>query len=142
KDPVDFEGKTFGAVGNDLELAIMKTIMKEKNADISKVDFKNIGDADFLAAIEKYIDFTIVYQGWTVMVDKDRNQDLNMVYLKEFSDALVVYTPILATSEDMIENHPEQVEAFVHAAAKGYEFAIEHPLEAAEILIDEEPDLD
>src|SRR5699024_10653515 len=85
KDPVDFEAKTFGAVGNDLELAIMKTIMKEKDADISKVDFKNIGDADFFAAIEKDIDFSLVYQGWTGMEAKVRHQDLNMVYLKEFS---------------------------------------------------------
>src|SRR5699024_6116035 len=142
KVPVDFEGKKFGAVGNDLEMEIMKIIMKEKDADISKVVFKNIGDADFFAAIEKDIDFSLVYQGWTGMEAKVRHQDLNMVYLTEFSDALDFYTPVLATSEDMVENHPEQVEAFVHAAAKGYEFAIEHPLEAAEILIDEEPDLD
>lgn len=142
KNPIDFEGKTFGAVGNDLERAIMKTVMEENAANISKVDFKNIGDADFFAAIEKDIDFSLVYQGWTGIEAEIRHQDLNMVYLKEFSDALDFYTPVLATSEEMVENHPEQVEAFVHAAAKGYEFAIEHPEEAAEILIEEEPDLD
>src|SRR5699024_12283890 len=34
------------------------------------------------------------------------------------------------------------VEAFVHAAIKGYEYAIDNPDEAAEILIDSEPDVD
>lgn len=64
-----------------------------------------------------------------------------MVYLKDFSEALDFYTPVLATSESMVEDQPEQVEAFVHAAVKGYEFAIEHPEEAAEILSEKEPDL-
>lgn len=34
------------------------------------------------------------------------------------------------------------VEAFTAAAVKGYEFAIENPEEAAQILIEAEPDLD
>jgi len=140
-NPKDFEGKTFGAVGNDLEQAIMQTIMKENDADFSKVDFKNIGDADFFAAIKKDIDFSLVYEGWTGKEAELRNQDLNMVYLKDFSEALDFYTPVLATSESMVEDQPEQVEAFVHAAVKGYEFAIEHPEEAAEILSEKEPDL-
>src|SRR5699024_12875228 len=65
-----------------------------------------------------------------------------MVYLKDFSDALDFYTPLIATSEKMIEDDPDTVEAFVHAAIKGYEYAIDNPDEAAEILIDSEPDVD
>lgn len=65
-----------------------------------------------------------------------------MVYLKDFSEALDFYTPLIATSEKMIEDDPDTVEAFVHAAIKGYEYAIDNPDEAAEILIDSEPDVD
>src|SRR5699024_2762860 len=50
--------------------------------------------------------------------------------------------PLIATSEEMIDEDPDTVRAFVHAAVKGYEYAIDHPEEAAAILIDEEPDLD
>src|SRR5690606_20387997 len=50
--------------------------------------------------------------------------------------------PIIATSEEMISADPELVKAFTHAAVKGYEFAIEHPEEAAQILINAVPDLD
>ncbi len=42
----------------------------------------------------------------------------------------------------MIENNPDTVKAFVAAAAKGYEYAIEHPSEAADILLEAAPDLD
>lgn len=141
-EPVDFEGKTFGAVGNDLERAIMQTIMEKNGADYNKVEFKNIGDADFFTAVQRDIDFSLVYQGWTGIEAELRKQDLNMVYLKDFSEELDFYTPLLATSEEMIEDNPNVVEAFVSAAVKGYEYAIDHPEEAAEILIDSEPDID
>lgn len=141
-EPADFEGKRFGAVGNDLEKAMMKTIMEENGADFSTVEFTNIGDSDFFAAIKRDIDFSLVYQGWTGIEAELRDVDLNMVYLTDFSKKLDYYTPLIATSEEMIDEDPDTVRAFVHAAVKGYEYAIDHPEEAAAILIDEEPDLD
>lgn len=141
-EPKDFEGKVFGAVGSDLERAMMETIMKESGADIDQVEFKNIGDADYFVAVERDIDFSLVYQGWTGIEAELRGKELNMVYLKDFSDALNFYTPILATNEKTIKDNPELVEKFIRAAVKGYLFAIDNPEEAAQILIDSEPDLD
>ena len=51
------------------------------------------------------------------------------------------YTPVLATNENMIRKDPDTVKAFVAAAAKGYEYAINEPDKAADILIKAEPDL-
>ena len=44
------------------------------------------------------------------------------------------YTPVIVTSEDMIQNS-KMVEAFMRATIKGYTFAMENPEEAAEIFI-------
>ena len=141
-EPVDFEGKKFGAYGSDLEQAMMKTIMEQNEADFNEVDFITTSDSDFFVAVNRDVDFSLVYQGWTGIEAELRNEPMNMVYLADFSDKLDFYTPILATSEAMIENDPETVRAFVHAAVKGYEYAIEHPTESAAILLDHEPDLD
>lgn len=140
--PKDFEGKKFGAYGSDLEYAMMKTIMEQNGADIDKVDFITTGDSDFFVAVKRDVDFSLVFQAWTGIEAELRDEPLNMVYLVEFSDDLDFYTPIIATSEDMIENNPETVRAFVHAAVKGYEYAIENPAEAADLLIKAEPDID
>lgn len=121
---------------------MMTTIMKNDNADVEEVDFITTGDSDFFVAVERDVDFSLVYYGWTGIEAELRGVDLNMVYLADFSDKLDFYTPILATNEEMISDDPELVEAFTHAAVKGYEFAIEQPEEAAQILIDEVPDLD
>jgi len=141
-EPQDFEGAIFGGNGSPLEEAIMKTIMEEENADLDQVDFITLGDADFFAAVQRDVDFSLVFQGWTGIEAELRDVDLNMIYLADFSEQLDFYTPILATSEEMIESDPDTVTAFMEAAAEGYEYAIEHPEEAADILIEQEPDLD
>lgn len=141
-DPVDFEGKVYGASMSDLAKAIMKTSMEENGADFSKVKSTNIGESDFFVAVERDIDFSLVFQGWTGIEAEIRGQELNMIYLKDLTEGLDFYTPIIATSEKMISEDPETVEKFMRAAVKGYEFAIEKPEEAADILIKSVPDLD
>ncbi len=140
--PADFEGRIYGGNGSDLEEAMMGTIMEQNGADINEVDFITIGDTDFFTAVERDVDFSLVYYGWTGIEAELRGVDLNMVYLADFSEKLDYYTPILATNEEMVDEDPELVEAFVHAAAKGYEYAIDNPEDAASILIEAEPDLD
>ncbi len=46
------------------------------------------------------------------------------------------------TSEDMIANQSESVSKFMRAVTKGYEFAMENPEEAADILLTYAPELD
>src|SRR5690625_6366638 len=64
-----------------------------------------------------------------------------MIYLKNLDERLDFYTPIDAKSEQTIEDNPEMVEKFVKATVKGYEFAMEQPDEAANILIESVPDI-
>ncbi len=140
--PVDFEGKTYGGYGAPVEEAIMKTIMETKGADVSKVNIMNIGSADYFTAVNRDIDFSWIYYGWTGIEAELRGEELDMLYVADYDKSLDYYTPVLTTSEQKIAEDPEMVKAFVHAVSKGYEFAIENPKEAADLLIEAEPDLD
>lgn len=141
-EPKDFEGKTYGGWGAPVEKAVISSIMQQENADVDKVDIVNMGDTDFFTAVKRDIDFAWIYYGWTGVEAELRDVPINMVYLTDYSEKLDYYTPVLATNEDMIENSPEVVSSFVKGAAKGYEFAIDNPEEAADILIEAAPDLD
>ncbi|MBY6050634.1 ABC transporter substrate-binding protein [Cytobacillus firmus] len=142
KSPKDFEGKTYGGWGAPVEKSVIDSLMKKENADAEKVSIVNMGDADFFTAVKRDIDFAWIYYGWTGVEAELRGEKINMVYLTDYSEKLDYYTPVLATSEKMIEDDPETVKAFVNAAAKGYEFAIDQPEEAADILLKNAPDLD
>ncbi|RKJ48355.1 ABC transporter substrate-binding protein, partial [Butyricicoccus sp. 1XD8-22] len=124
------------------EQAIIDTLMSVENADINKLEIINAGDADFFTMANQGIDFAWVFYGWTGIEAELRGEEINMVYLTDYSEKLDYYTPVLATNEKMISENPEIVKAFVTAASKGYQFSIDNPEEAASILSSAVPELD
>lgn len=142
ESPKDFEGKNYGGWGAPVEEAVVESLMEADQADSSKVKFINMGSSDFFTAIQRDIDLAWVYYGWTGIEAEQRGMELNMQYLKDYSEKLDYYTPVITTNEKLIAKDPEKVKAFVAAVSKGYQFAIDNPEEAADILIEAVPDLD
>ncbi|HWK23643.1 MAG TPA: ABC transporter substrate-binding protein [Ureibacillus sp.] len=140
--PKDFENRVYGGWGSPIEQAVLKTLMNTENADIEKLDIVNAGDLDFFTMANKGIDFAWIYYAWTGIEAKLRGEDINMVYLTDYSEKLDYYTPVLATNETMINDDPNTVKAFVKAASQGYQFAIDNPEEAAAIFSNAVPELD
>ncbi|MGE8203821.1 ABC transporter substrate-binding protein [Heyndrickxia sp. NPDC080065] len=140
--PKDFENKTYGGWGSPVEKAVLSSLMKKEKANVEKVDIVNMGDTDFFTAVKRDIDFAWIYYGWTGVEAELRNEKINMVYLTDYSDKLDYYTPVLSTNEKMIAKDPETVKHFLAAVSKGYKFAIDHPDDAADILIKAVPDID
>lgn len=140
--PKDFEGKVYGAYGSLLEEAMLGAIMKTDDADVDEVTFVTLGQSDFFAATKRDVDFVSIFYAWTGIEAEIRDVELSMLYSVDFAEELDMYAPLIATSEKMITEQPDIVSAFVEAMAKGYEYAIDHPAEAARILLEHEPDLD
>jgi ABC-type nitrate/sulfonate/bicarbonate transport system substrate-binding protein len=139
--PKDLQDKSYGGWGSPMEHAVINALMKKDGADPEKVNYIDIGAADFFSVIGKQIDFTWIFYGWDGIRAKQENIPLNIIMLRDFADFLDYYTPTIITSEKLIEEQPELVKKFMEATSKGYEFAIEHPKEAAEILIKHAPEL-
>lgn len=139
--PKDFEGKTYGGWGSPIEKAVIETIMKADGGDVEKMAIINAGDADFFTMTEKDVDFAWIYYGWTGVEAELRGKDIDMIYLTDYSEKLDYYTPVLSTNEKMIDEKSDIVKKMVAAVAKGYEYAIENPEDAANILLVAAPDL-
>ncbi|MDZ5470496.1 ABC transporter substrate-binding protein [Bacillus sp. 31A1R] len=142
KSPKDFEGKSYGGWGSPVEKSVIASLMQQEDGNVEKVDFVNMGDTDFFTAVKRDIDFAWIYYGWTGVEAELRGEEINMVYLTDYSEKLDYYTPVLATNEKMISDNPETVKAFMKAAAKGYQYTMDQPAEAADILLAAAPDLD
>lgn len=140
--PKDFEGKVYAGWGGPAEEAVIEAMMKADGADFSQVTVTSSGSADTFTALYNDIDFVWIFDAWQGVEARLRGIDLNIIYLNEYEPRLDYYTPILVTNETLIAEDPDLVRAFMSATAKGYEYAIANPEEAAEILIALEPDLD
>ncbi|MGP4042052.1 ABC transporter substrate-binding protein [Gracilibacillus sp. D59] len=140
--PADFAGKTYGGWGAPVESAVIDALMKQEGASVEDVEIVNMGNTDFFTAVERDVDFAWIYYGWTGIEAELRGKEIDMMYLTDYSEKLDYYTPVITTNEEMIEQNPETIEKFMAAVSRGYQDAIDHPSEAADILVDAVPDLD
>lgn len=140
--PKDLEGKTYGGWGSPIEKATIASIMKKDQANIDKLNIVNMGNTDFFTAVKKDIDVAWIYYGWTGVEAELRDVPLNVISFTDYSEKLDYYTPVLITSEQQIAQDPETVQAFMNAATEGYQYAMAHPEDAAQMLLEAAPDLD
>lgn len=142
--PLDLAGKRYGSFSSPIEYPTIDLLMQCEGGSAESVDFIDIGWADFLSVTEAdQVDFAWIYYGWAGIDAELKGVDLDIIMLKEYTDCIPdYYTPILIASEAMIADSPDTVQAFVEATARGYEFAIDNPQEAAEILIAANPEIE
>lgn len=131
----DFEGKVYGGYGGPSESAILETVMKENGADYSKLQSVVVGDEDFFMATKNNIDFEWTFEGWTNIEAKLRGEEVDFIPLRELNENLDYYTPIIASSTKVLSEDSDMVKAFMQATTKGYEYCINQPEEAAEVLV-------
>jgi len=141
--PKDFEGKRYGSWGSPIERAMLEVLMACDGGDVGQVEFVNVGWADYFVITQRDVDFAWVFYGWTGIEAELRGEPLSIVMLRDWEYCVPdYYTPVLATSEKEIQEKPDVVRRFMRATARGYQFAIEHPDEAADILIKHAPESD
>jgi ABC-type nitrate/sulfonate/bicarbonate transport system substrate-binding protein len=144
KNPADFEGLRYGAFGTPFEAPTLKVLMESAGGDFSKLQIVNLGDTDPLALIaEKRIDLAWIFYGWEGIEAQQQGINLNVVMMKDYFNIIPdYYTPVVITNENTIAGKPEVVKAFLKALSRGYDFAIQNPDEAADILLTAAPELD
>jgi ABC-type nitrate/sulfonate/bicarbonate transport system substrate-binding protein len=140
--PKDFEGKTYGSWGTNIETAFIKTVMQKENADFNKLDVVDISSYDFLTSIKNDVDFQWIYYGWDGIAAEVLEEDISFIKLQDIASELDFYTPVIITSEDLTEKDPELIKRFLKATTKGYEYAIENPEDAVKDLLKHAPETD
>ncbi len=139
--PRDFEGKRYGSWGSPIERAVLDVLMSCDGGDVDKVEFIDIGWADYFTVVERDVDFAWIFYGWTGVEAELRGMPIDVVMLNDWSDCVPdYYTPVIITSEQEVAEKPDLVRSFMAATARGYEFAIANPSEAAEILLKHAPE--
>ena len=139
--PKDLEGKKYAAFGLPIERQVLDVLMKCDGGSVDKVTFVDIGSSDPLTAISRDMDVAWIFEGWEGIEAGLRNLPVNLIRLSDWTQCLPdYYTPVIITNETMINKRPDVLSKFLAATAQGYQFAIDHPAEAAEILIKAAPE--
>ena len=141
--PKGLEGKKYATWDAPVEKAMMQDVVEKDGGDFSKVTLIPSTVTDEVSALKaNSVDAIWVYYGWTGIAAEIAGLDVDYFEFRDINPIFDYYTPVLITNDEMISNNPEIVKKFLEATKKGYEFAIESPEEAGEILLVADPALD
>ncbi len=141
--PKGLEGKKYATWNIPVELATVKDVVESDGGDFSKVELIPSTVTDEIAALSaKSVDAIWIYYAWTGINMEVKNFAADYFAFSDIDPVFDFYTPIIISQNDYLKENPETAKAFMQALSRGYEFAIENPAEAADILCDEVPELE
>lgn len=141
--PKGMEGKKYATWDIPVEKAMVKNVVEQDGGDFSKVEMIPSMVTDEVSALKsKSVDSIWVFYAWAGVATEVAGLDTDYFAFKDINPVFDYYTPVVIANNSFLEEKPEAAKAFLKALKKGYEFAIEKPEEAAQILCEASPELD
>lgn len=133
--PKKLAGNNYATWELPIEQAIIKQVMANDGASFSDVELIPQYVENLQGAFESGIDSVWIYYGWDGINAQLNELDTNFFYFKDYAPELDYYSPVIIANNEYIENNEAITKAFLNAVKKGYEYSIDNPKEAAEILV-------
>lgn len=134
--PRGLENHTYATWDSPIEKAMLKSVVETDGGDFSKVKLIPNNFTDEAGALsEKLTDAIWVFYAWGGISAELADAEFDYFDFKDINPVFDYYTPVLVGNNAYIEANPETTKALLSALKKGYEFAINNPEEAAQILI-------
>ena len=83
-----------------------------------------------------------IFYAWAGVKTELEGLETDYFAFADLDSVFDFYTPVIIANNTFLAEEPETARAFLDAVSRGYEFAIEHPQEAGEILCKAAPELD
>ncbi len=132
--PKLMEGYNYASWGSPVEIAIIKSIVESDGGDYNNVEIIENVVTDTLSALAADVDTMMIYYGWDGVAAQLKGVPNNYFYLTDYLPELDYYTPVIAANDNFLKQRPEVAKKFMKATSKGYQYAIDNPDEAANIL--------
>lgn len=131
--PRDLDGLTYGGFGSDWEKTLIGTIIRR---DGGKGEFETVtlGTSAYEALANGAVDFTLEVYTWEGIQAELKGRKQRAFRYADYG-VPDQQTTFISSSEAYLSANAKPAAAFVQATRRGYEFAVEHPREAADLLI-------
>ncbi len=143
RTPQDLVGKRVGIIspkmdnGNDIQFLSM---LHQLGIDESEMDLVVIEDYSVGSLTLGAMDVSSVFSTNEPVGAELQGVDVNLIFPQDYG--VLIYANVLFVRQGLIEEQPDLVERFVRATLRGYQYAIEHPDEAADLTLKYDETLD
>lgn len=136
--PGDLEGRVFGGFGSPLYQAMVRTMIEH---DGGSGEFTEVilDTGAYEALSTGSIDFTLSVSTWESLQAELESRPYRTFQYQDYGMPELQAVGIVS-SDTFVSAEPEVSRGFVTAVQRGYQYAADHPEEAAQILIDANPE--
>ncbi len=140
--PKGLEGKKYATWDLDVEKATIRDVMAADGGNFDLVQLIPSTVTDEVSALQsKSVDAIWIFYGWAGIACEVAGLDTDYFEFADIDPAFDYYTPVIISNNEWLEQNGETAKAFLAALSKGYTYAVEHPKEAADILMEAAPEL-
>jgi ABC-type nitrate/sulfonate/bicarbonate transport system substrate-binding protein len=140
--PRGLEGHQYATWDLPVEKAMMQDVVEADGGDFSKVKLIPSTVTDEVSALKsKSVDAIWIFYAWAGVACETAGLDTDYFAFKDINPTFDYYTPVVIANNDFLAQNPDTAKAFLAALSQGYEYAVEHPADAAEILMQAAPEL-
>ena len=141
--PALMENHRYATWDLPVEQATVKRVVEADGGDFSKVELVNFDADDEVSGLKADMFDTVwVFEGWACQNAVVQDYPYNYFSFESIDPVFDFYTPVIAANDDFAKQNPEAVKAFLRAVKKGYEYCVENPSAAADILCAAVPELE
>ncbi|MBR5437426.1 MAG: ABC transporter substrate-binding protein [Clostridia bacterium] len=134
--PKGLENKRYSTWNSPIELKMVEHIMEKSGADFSKLKLIPGVTNESEALRNGDADAIWIYYGWAGVACEVAQVEYDFYSFTEIDKVFDYYTPVIVANNDFLASSPEIAKAFLAATKYGYQYAMERPEEAAQLLIE------
>ena len=140
--PKGLEGKKYATWDLDVEKATIRDVMTADGGDFDKVELIPSTVTDEVSALRSgSVDAIWIFYGWAGVACQVADLPIDYFEFADIDPVFDYYTPVIIGGNAWLEENPAAAKAFLAALSEGYTYAVEHPKEAADILMEAAPEL-
>lgn len=134
--PQELKGKKIGYAGVEFDALMLQAMLNTDGLDLNDIKLVDVGYQLVDSIADGTVDaVTGAWWSYEKFALEDTGHPVNVLYPEDYGIP-PFYEVMLITSEDMIQQRTDTVRRFVSAFTRGYEYAIENPQRAIDILVD------
>ncbi|MBQ6845235.1 MAG: ABC transporter substrate-binding protein [Agathobacter sp.] len=141
--PKGMEGHNYATWNGSIELATLKAVVEADGGNFDNVELIPSTVTDEVSALKtNSVDSIWIFYAWAGVKTQLEGLETDYFAFADIDPVFDYYTPVIISGNKFLEENPDTAKAFMSALSKGYQYAIENPEDAADILCKAAPELD
>ena len=141
--PKGMEGHSYATWNGSIELATLKSVVEADGGNFENVELIPSKATDEVTALRtNSVDSIWIFYAWAGVKTELEGLETDYFAFADIDPVFDYYTPVIISGNKFLEENPDTAKAFMSALSKGYQYAIQNPEDAADILCKAAPELD